>query len=157
VVSGARRTGDQTRTRRPQSRPTGYYDLFVGQLAEKYYGIPGLKQQILGADTNPNQVINTNPTYLSNPDFTSEYAQASYTTNIGQTFHGAPIRVSIAPLRNGNTHAADEVIRLLDSPTQGAALLRQFHFLPSPILAGGNIHAIPLPIRCETMGTYQNP
>ncbi|MGH3670234.1 MAG: substrate-binding domain-containing protein [Pseudonocardiaceae bacterium] len=39
----------------PNLDPLGYYTLFVAQLAEKYYGIPGLKQQILGADYNPDQ------------------------------------------------------------------------------------------------------
>ncbi len=168
----------------PNLDPLGYYTLFVAQLAEKYYGIPGLKQQVLDADNNPNQIITANfpdgksdaafyyrsdATFdktpyvtlpdqinLSNPDFASQYAQASYTTNIGQTFHGAPIQHSIAPLRGGNTRAADEVIHLLDSP-QGADLVSQFGFLPSPILAGGNINHIPLPIRCQIQGTYQNP
>ncbi len=49
---------------------------------------------------------------LSNPDFAGQYAQASYTTNIGQTFHGQPIQYSIAPLRDGNTHAAGAATRL---------------------------------------------
>jgi molybdate/tungstate transport system substrate-binding protein len=44
----------------PNRDPLGYYTLFVAQLAEKYYGIPGLKQQILGADNNPNQLITAN-------------------------------------------------------------------------------------------------
>ncbi len=171
----------------PDLDPLGYYDLFVAQLAEKYYGIPDLKQKILGDDNNPDQIVNTTPSQLtdgtfdaeffylsgaaysglpyvtlpdqvnlSNPDLASQYAQASYTTNIGQTFHGAPIQVSIAPLRGGNTRAADDVIQLLDS-AQGADLLRQFHFLPSPILAGGNINHIPLPLRCQIQGTYQTP
>jgi len=168
----------------PNLDPLGYYTLFVAQLAEKYYAIPGLKQQILGADNNPNQIITANfpdgvsdaafyyrsdATFdktpfvtlpdqinLSNPDFASFYAQASYTTNIGQTFHGAPIQQSIAPLRGGDTRPVDDVIRLLDSP-QGAALISQYGFLPSPILAGGNLNHIPLPIRCEVQGTYQSP
>lgn len=64
--------------------------------------------------------------------------------------------MSIAPLRGGDTRTADEVIQLLDS-AQGADLLRQFHFLPSPILAGGNINHIPLPLSCQIQGTYQTP
>jgi molybdate/tungstate transport system substrate-binding protein len=168
----------------PNLDPLGYYTLFVAELAEKYYGLPGFKQQILGADNNPNQLITANfpdgvsdaafyyrsdasfdktpfvtladQINLSNPAFVSQYAQASYTTNIGQTFHGAPIQQSIAPLRGGNTRAADEVIHLLDSP-QGAGLISQFGFLPSPILAGGNINHIPLPLRCQVQGTYHTP
>jgi molybdate/tungstate transport system substrate-binding protein len=168
----------------PNLDPLGYYTLFVAQLAEKYYNIPGLKQKILGDDNNPNQIITANfpdgvsdaafyyrsdATFdktpfvtlpdqinLSNLDFTSFYAQASYTTNIAQTFHGAPIQQSIAPLRGGKTRAAEEVIYLLDSP-QGADLVNQFGFLPSPILAGGNINHIPLPLRCQIKGIYHTP
>jgi molybdate/tungstate transport system substrate-binding protein len=41
----------------PNTNPGGYYALFVAGLAERYYAIPGLKQRLLGADTNPAQLL----------------------------------------------------------------------------------------------------
>lgn len=41
----------------PDDDPSGYYALFVAQLAEKFSGQAGLKQQILGDDRNPAQLI----------------------------------------------------------------------------------------------------
>ncbi|MGH3778213.1 MAG: extracellular solute-binding protein [Pseudonocardiaceae bacterium] len=171
----------------PNLDPLGYYGVFVGQLAEQFYQLPGLKQRILGDDNNPEQVIAPTADQLkngtldaafmyinrakddgvpfvrlpdqinlSNPDFTSEYATASYTTNLGQTFRGAPIQVSIAPLRNGNQQAAAETIELLTS-ARGSELLNSFGFLPSPILVGGNINAIPIQLMCRIEGTYTTP
>src|SRR5262249_55015603 len=43
----------------PDADPSGYYTLFVLQLAEKYYDVPGLKQQVLGDDRNPAQTSST--------------------------------------------------------------------------------------------------
>lgn len=169
----------------PDLDPLGYYDVFVGQLAERYYHSPGLKQRILGDDNNPRQVRDTNPIFLTsglldaqfmyinkakdaqvpyirlpdeinlgNPDMAREYATAGYTTDKGQTFRGAPIQVSAAPLKNGNPQAATQLIELLASP-QGADLLRRFHFPPSPIVAGGDIGAVPEALKPLIHGTYQ--
>jgi molybdate/tungstate transport system substrate-binding protein len=169
----------------PNLDPLGYYDLFVGQLAERYYHRPGLKQRILGDDNNPMQVRDTSPLLLSsglldaqfmyvnkakdahvpyirlpdeinlgNPDMAVEYAGASFTTDKGQTLRGAPIQVSIAPLKNGNPQAATQLIELLTSP-QGADLLRRFHFPPSPIMAGGDVSAVPPALKPMIHGTYQ--
>lgn len=41
----------------PNTDPGGYYALFVAQLAQRYYRIPGLEQQLLGSDENPAQVL----------------------------------------------------------------------------------------------------
>src|SRR5262245_40569370 len=40
----------------PDADPSGYYTLFVMQLASEYYGLPNLKQQVLGDDRNPAQM-----------------------------------------------------------------------------------------------------
>jgi molybdate/tungstate transport system substrate-binding protein len=44
----------------PNLDPMGYYTLLVCELAQKYYGIPDLKQNLLGSDTNPAQVSSLN-------------------------------------------------------------------------------------------------
>src|SRR5262245_40548242 len=40
----------------PNDDPSGYYNLFVMQLAGELYGLPSLKQQVLGDDVNPAQM-----------------------------------------------------------------------------------------------------
>jgi molybdate/tungstate transport system substrate-binding protein len=40
----------------PDADPSGYYTLFVMQLAEQLYNIPGLKTKVLGDDRNPAQM-----------------------------------------------------------------------------------------------------
>ena len=40
----------------PNDDPSGYYNLFVMQLASEFYGLPNLKQQVLGADVNTAQM-----------------------------------------------------------------------------------------------------
>jgi molybdate/tungstate transport system substrate-binding protein len=40
----------------PDADPSGYYTLFVLQLASEFYGLPTLKQQVLGDDRNPAQM-----------------------------------------------------------------------------------------------------
>ena len=40
----------------PDADPSGYYTIFVMQLAEQYYGIPGLENKVLGDDRNPAQM-----------------------------------------------------------------------------------------------------
>ena len=169
----------------PNLDPLGYYALFVCQLAETYYGVPGLKQQVLGADTNPQQVgsagaamlasveidaaflylngaADANAAYLtlpdaislSNPDYADSYASASYTTPTGQTFQGAPIRFSIAPLtRAAQPDAAEQFLEYLLSPA-GQAIATAYHFLPSPILLGGNTDAAPDAVKALAQGTY---
>lgn len=60
----------------PNTDPGGYYALFVAGLAESYYNVPGLKQRLLGSDTNPNQV-------LSPPAFTTTVSGAVPDANFG--------------------------------------------------------------------------
>jgi molybdate/tungstate transport system substrate-binding protein len=40
----------------PDADPSGYYTLFVMQLAERFSGIPGLESKVLGDDRNPAQM-----------------------------------------------------------------------------------------------------
>ncbi|HEY6425067.1 MAG TPA: substrate-binding domain-containing protein, partial [Pseudonocardiaceae bacterium] len=48
-----KRPGVKVARSNPDDDPDGYYALFVAQLAEKFSGEAGLKQQILGDDRNP--------------------------------------------------------------------------------------------------------
>ena len=65
----------------PNTDPGGYYALFVAQLAQRYYGIPGLEQRLLGSDENPAQVL-TPPAFTTTetgatPDATFGYLSSA--------------------------------------------------------------------------------
>jgi molybdate/tungstate transport system substrate-binding protein len=105
----------------PATDPGDYRVVFLFDLAERHYGIPGLKDRILQVDDNESQYL-TNldvlkdgatdaiVTYLSNavgndlpyftlPDevdlsnttMTDWYRTSSYTNPKGQTFRGSPM------------------------------------------------------------------
>lgn len=48
--------GVQIRRNDPHLDPMGYYTLLVCALAQQHYGIPDLRERLLGSDTNPEQV-----------------------------------------------------------------------------------------------------
>ncbi len=173
----------------PDDDPGGYLTLLVAQLAEKFSGEAGLKQQILGDDRNPAQVIGpasgdvsaklrsgeidavfayasfassagvpylTLPpeVNLSDPAHEAGYASASFTNIEGTTFRGGVIRPSIAPVEGaGNAPAAQEVLDYLFS-ADGEALLNAKGFLPSPLLFGGDLTAVPEKLRRYIEGVF---
>jgi molybdate/tungstate transport system substrate-binding protein len=65
----------------PNTDPGGYFALFVAGLAERYYGIAGLEQRLLGSDTNPDQLL-TPPAFTTTasgavPDATFGYLSSA--------------------------------------------------------------------------------
>jgi hypothetical protein len=71
----------RARADRSQHGPGGYFALFVAGLAERYYGIAGLKQRLLGSDTNPDQLL-TPPAFTTTasgavPDATFGYLSSA--------------------------------------------------------------------------------
>jgi molybdate/tungstate transport system substrate-binding protein len=84
----------------PNTDPGGYYALFVAQLAERYYGIPGLEQQLLGSDTNPAQVL-APPLYTTTvsgatPDATFGYLSSSIAA--GTPYIALPPQINLSDL-----------------------------------------------------------
>jgi molybdate/tungstate transport system substrate-binding protein len=172
----------------PNTDPGGYYALFVAELAQSYYGIPGLKQTLLGSDTNPAQLL-TPPAFtttasgavpdatfgylsgaidkgqsyitlppqinLSDLSMAGRYATVSFTNNDGFTFRGAPIYDSVTVLqRSPNPQTATDFVRLLVSP-QGHQFVLSRGFLDTPLLAGGNLAAIPPQLFQYVRGCYE--
>jgi molybdate/tungstate transport system substrate-binding protein len=168
----------------PNDDPGGYYALFVCQLAEAHYGIPGLARRILGEPTNPDQIgrpdfgrlargevdasllyrtgaIDSALPYIDLPDainlgdptYAQAYARAEYTTTAGLHLRGVPIRFTATLL----THAAepDAAIRFLTFllSQAGQEFVRGYHFLPAPVLAGGDASAIPEALAPFIQGT----
>ncbi|HEY5319135.1 MAG TPA: extracellular solute-binding protein [Solirubrobacteraceae bacterium] len=171
----------------PNTDPGGYYALFVAELAQRFYGIPNLKQRLLGSDTNPAQLL-VPPAYTTTasgavPDATFGYLSsaiaagtpyialppeinlsdlgmarfyhhASFTNTDGVTFRGAPIYDSVTVLqRAANPQGATDLVRLLLSP-QGHQLVLSDGFLGTPVLADGDISAVPAELRPFIAGCY---
>jgi molybdate/tungstate transport system substrate-binding protein len=180
--------GVQLRRNDPHLDPMGYYTLLLCALAERYYGLPDLKERLLGSDTNPEQVksftlaqleggeIDAMFLYLSaakglalpylrlpdeinlsNPALAHDYAHVHFTTNTGQTFHGKPISFSAAVLNNAShPHTALQFVEYLLSPP-GQQLVQAAHFLPGPILVGGDASSVPQQLRAFLQGDYRYP
>jgi molybdate/tungstate transport system substrate-binding protein len=71
----------------PNTDPGGYYAVLVAKLAEQYYGIPGLKQHLLGSDTNPAQLLAL-PTFATTQTGAMPDASFSYLSNaLNQNLH----------------------------------------------------------------------
>jgi hypothetical protein len=91
---------------------------------------------------------------LSSPAQTGRYAAVSYRAASGQTFRGAPI-ASCAALLEGtrSREVALEFLRFLTSPA-GRELLLPHHLEPSPVLAGGDLGAMPAAVAGSVNGAY---
>jgi molybdate/tungstate transport system substrate-binding protein len=94
---------------------------------------------------------------LGNPTLSATYAQVHFTTNTGQTFSGKPISFSAAVLNNASQpHAALQFVEYLLSPP-GQQLVQAAHFLPGPILVGGDASSVPRHLRALLQGDYRYP
>ena len=89
---------------------------------------------------------------LGNPAMAPYYEGVQFTNNKGQTFRGKPISFSAAVLKNANNpHAAQHFIEFLLSPI-GQQLVQAAHFLPSPVLVGGDKTSVPDKIQNSPTG-----
>lgn len=91
----------------------------------------------------------------SQPELASQYAAATFTNNRGQTFKGAPIVYTAAPLRqdrNAKGALAFVEFLLADAGRQVAA---RHGLLAAPVLYGGDRAAIPASIESQLQGEYR--
>jgi molybdate/tungstate transport system substrate-binding protein len=93
---------------------------------------------------------------LSNPVMAKVYEEVHFTNDKGQTFHGKPIRFSAAVLKNAsNPQASQQFMEFLLSP-RGQSLVQAAHFLPGPILLGGDKTSVPDQLPPHLLGDYEN-
>ena len=120
----------------PDEDPGGYFTLLVGQLAEKFSGEVGLKQQILGDDRNPAQVIGPASgdvgAKLRSGEIDAVFAYESFARSAGVPYLTLPPEVNLSdPAHEAGyasasfTNAAGEtfrggVIRPSMAPVEGA-------------------------------------
>ncbi len=91
---------------------------------------------------------------LGNPDLAAGYGRATYTTAQGRTFSGRPIRFSAAPLAHAAQPEAARRFLAFLLGQEGQALVAAHHFLPSPVLLGGEGEALPPELRPVITGIY---
>jgi len=91
---------------------------------------------------------------LGDPERAADYGQATYTAADGRTFQGHPIRFSAALLARA-THPEEALhfLAFLLGPA-GQALAAAYHFLPSPILVGGDQERLPASLQPFIEGRY---
>jgi molybdate/tungstate transport system substrate-binding protein len=91
----------------PNTDPGGYFALFVAGLAERYYGIAGLKQRLLGSDTNPDQLL-TPPAFTTTasgavPDATFGYLSSA--VDKGLPYIALPPQINLSDPRQARFYA----------------------------------------------------
>jgi molybdate/tungstate transport system substrate-binding protein len=93
---------------------------------------------------------------LGNSAMARVYEEVHFTNDKGQTFHGNPIRFSAAVLKNArDPQVAQHFMEFLLSP-RGQGLVQAAHFLPGPILVGGDKTSVPDQLKPQMLGDYEN-
>jgi molybdate/tungstate transport system substrate-binding protein len=97
------RTDFRFRRNDPRTDPGGYRVLFVLQLAERHYGIPGLKDRILGGDANEEQILSGGYRPLQDGEVDAVLTYETIARDKGLAFVPLPAEIdlsepSLAPL-----------------------------------------------------------
>jgi molybdate/tungstate transport system substrate-binding protein len=80
----------------PNLDPMGYYTLLVCALAEKHYGVPDLKQHLLGSDTNPVQVNRMNLAQLERGEIDALFLYVSAAHDLALPYLILPDEINLS-------------------------------------------------------------
>jgi molybdate/tungstate transport system substrate-binding protein len=89
----------------PNLDPLAYYTVLVAQLAEQHYGIPGLKQQILGDDLNPDQLAGLSFAGLENGDVDAILMYRNIALDRGWPYLELPAAVNLSDVSLADSYA----------------------------------------------------
>lgn len=161
----------------PRVDPGGYRGLFVFQLAERHYGLPGLKAAILQGDENEAQILHGKPAALdpavdavlmyvtsardydlpfvelppeidlSSLGLADWYRTATYTNPQGQVFVGTPATYGITIPVAAANGEAAARFVAWLFGRAGQAALLRHGFAPTPAQPGGELAALPAALR----------
>lgn len=115
----------------PNDDPGGYYALFVCQLAEAHYQIPGLARRILGDATNPAQVGWPDFARLASGDVDAFLAYRTGAIDSGLPYLDLPDAINL-----GNPAYADTYARAAYTTTAGVTFRGVPIHFTATILAG---------------------
>jgi molybdate/tungstate transport system substrate-binding protein len=80
----------------PNLDPMGYYTLLVCALAQKHYGVPDLKQHLLGSDTNPAQVYHLNIAQLESGEIDAMFLYLSAAFDLALPYLVLPDEINLS-------------------------------------------------------------
>jgi molybdate/tungstate transport system substrate-binding protein len=80
----------------PNQDPLAYYTLLVMDLAERHYGIPGLKRDVLGDDVNPDQLTGFSFAGIENGDVDAIFMYRSLALDRQYPFVVLPNEVNLS-------------------------------------------------------------
>jgi molybdate/tungstate transport system substrate-binding protein len=99
--------GVQIRRNDPHLDPMGYYTLLVCMLAERHYGIPNLRERLLGNDTNPEQVGGFTLAQLESGEIDAMFLYLSAVQGLGLPYLLLPDEINL-----GNPALATDYARV---------------------------------------------
>ena len=105
----------------PNLDPMGYYTVLVCALAEQHYGVPDLKQGILGSDTNPAQINEGNLARLEQGEIDALFLYQSGALERGVPYLSLPDEINLS-----NPHLASAYARVQFTTNAG----QTFHGKP---------------------------
>ena len=109
----------------PDEDPSGYYALFVMQLAERFYEKPGLKQQVLGDDLNPAQVIPAaGITMLAGGGVDAIFLYKSIAKSFGLSYVSLPPQVNLSDPAHAAGYATASYTNSIDSSVYRGGVIR---------------------------------
>jgi len=80
----------------PNLDPMGYFTLLVCALAEKHYQISGLKQRLLGSDTNPEQVNQMKIAQLERGEIDAMFIYLSAASDLALPYLVLPDKINLS-------------------------------------------------------------
>ncbi|MGH3822781.1 MAG: Ig-like domain repeat protein [Pseudonocardiaceae bacterium] len=133
--------GIVVRRSNPDDDPGGYYSLLVAQLAEKFSGEVGLKQQILGDDRNPAQVIGPASgdvgAKLRSGEVDAVFAYASIAPSLGVPYLTLPPEVNLSDPAHEAGYASASFTNLEGTTFRGGVIRPSI----APVEGAGNAPA----------------
>lgn len=109
----------------PDEDPSGYYALFAMQLAERHYARPGFKQEVLGDDRNPAQVLpNAGIAQLASGGIDAIFLYKSIAESFGLSYLSLPPQVNLSDPAHAAAYGTATYTNSIDSSVYRGAVIR---------------------------------
>ncbi|MGH3943146.1 MAG: substrate-binding domain-containing protein [Pseudonocardiaceae bacterium] len=109
----------------PNNDPSGYYALFIMQLAERFHHKSGFKQDILGDDLNPAQVGPVvNPALLESGEIDGIFLYKSFAEAFGLKYLSLPPEINLSDPAHADFYATASYFNTTDNTTYRGGVIR---------------------------------